>query len=114
MFQERKNWQVVFFESVRGAKPVETFIQHLEVVTRVKITRTLELLKHYGHHLTMPHSKKVSSQLYELRIRAKAEIRIFYTFKGDIIYLLHAFQKKTQKIPQRELEIAKNRLQELD
>ena len=104
------SWNIIFFETQRGEKPVEEFIIDLDAVTRAKITRSLELLKYYGHNLMMPHSKKISQGLYELRIRGKTEIRIFYTFRGDVIYLLHAFQKKTQKIPQRELEIAKHRL----
>lgn len=31
----------------------------------------------------------------------------------DAVYVLHAFQKKTQKTPQNEIEIAKARFKEL-
>lgn len=104
------SWDIVFFETPRGEKPVEAFVVDLDPITRSKITRSLELLKHYGHTLMMPHSKKVSHQLFELRIRGRIEIRIFYTFRGNLIYLLHAFQKKSQKIPEQALEIAQRRL----
>ena len=44
----------------------------------------------------------------------KNAVRIFYIFSyGRIIYLLHGFKKKTQKTPNRELMIAKNRQKEL-
>ncbi len=33
--------------------------------------------------------------------------------KGESIVVLHAFVKKDQKTPKRELELAKNRLQEV-
>jgi len=52
----------------------------------------------------MPYSKKLSSQLFELRIRGSQEVRIFYTFHQDQAILFHCFIKKTQKTPKRELE----------
>ena len=58
----------------------------------------------------MPHTKKVTSDLYELRIRGRQEIRIFYSFVKQDIYLLHVFIKKQQKIPRKEIEIAQTRL----
>ncbi len=62
----------------------------------------------------MPHSKMVSYKLFELRIRGKKEVRIFYTFKNDYAFLLHSFVKKTQKIPARELNVAIRKLKSID
>ena len=49
-------------------------------------------------------------------IRSKLENRIarvlFALEKGEMV-LLHGFIKKTQKTPQRELEVAKDRLSKL-
>jgi phage-related protein len=40
--------------------------------------------------------------------------RVIYTARfRDKVYVLHAFQKKTQKIPDREKEIARKRFKEL-
>ena len=103
-------WKIIFFKTPRGEKPVEHFIDSLDEKAESKVFRSLDLLRDYGPALIMPHAKKISSQLYELRVRGTIEIRIFYTFRGNIIYLVHAFQKKSQKIPSRELETAKNRL----
>ena len=38
---------------------------------------------------------------------------IYYLKKGDAIYLVHAFRKKTQTIPRRELDIIHKRLKEI-
>lgn len=103
-------WEIVFFETPRGEKPVETFIDSLDQDSESKVFRAFNLLEHYGPTLIMPHAKRIANQLYELRIRGRVEVRIFYTFVRNKIYLLHAFQKKSQKIPQRELETAQNRL----
>jgi len=51
--------------------------------------------------------------LYELRISGRVEIRILYTVKNGEYYLLHAFKKKTQKTPSREIKTALDRIKEI-
>jgi len=46
----------------------------------------------------------------EIRIHTESEYRVVYLAKlEDAIYVLHAFQKKTQKTRKRDLEVAKQR-----
>ena len=71
-----------------------------------------------GQKLEMPLSRNLSSirpGLHELRIRDRAgQVRvIYYIKKGDAIYLIHGFRKKTQTIPRRELDIIYKRLKEI-
>jgi phage-related protein len=40
-------------------------------------------------------------------------VRVFYCPKTEVYYLLHAFIKKTQKTPEKELKIAIDRMKEL-
>lgn len=68
------------------------------------------LLEKFGHGLRMPYSKKMDSKLFELRIKGKEEIRIFYTIKNNRGILLHLFKKKTQKTPPKEILTAKKKL----
>jgi phage-related protein len=68
-----------------------------------------DLLANLGHTLPMPYSKKLTKELSELRIKGKNEIRIIYTQINGIYILLHAFAKKTQKTPFKEIQIAENR-----
>lgn len=51
----------------------------------------------------------------ELRIRDAAGIyRAFYLVKvADAVLVFHAFAKKTQKTPDREIELGKKRLKEM-
>jgi phage-related protein len=51
----------------------------------------------------------------EIRIRqASGAYRIIYlTTVGDVIYVLHAFQKKTQATTQRDIDLAKARLRQI-
>ena len=87
---------------------VETFLEALSEKEIAKTIRTVELLEEFGNDLGMPHSKHLSDGLLELRIRGKREIRIFYCFDKNRAILLHAFVKKTQKTPEKELSKARN------
>ncbi len=106
-------WEVIAFESTRGEMPVEEFIRSLDESAISKISHGSDLLEKHGPILGMPHSKKLTQDLYELRIRGKQEIRIIYGFIGKKIYLLHGFKKKTQKTPAKEIEIAQKRFDDL-
>ena len=93
---------------------LERFIESLEKPTIAKVLRTIDLLEKFGQKLGPPHTKKISTHLFELRISGKQEIRIFYSFHKSQILLLHGFIKKSQKIPQREIKIALQKLNLLD
>ena len=77
--------------------------------------RLVELLGEYGPSLRLPHSRAFGEGLFELRPRGRAGIgRAFYCFLvGKRIIVLHAFIKKTQQTPDRDLKLARRRLQEL-
>ena len=85
---------------------VETFIESLTEKEIAKVIRTIELLEEFENKLGMPHSKLIDAGLFELRIRGKREVRIFYCFSKNKAILLHAFIKKTQKTPVKELSKA--------
>lgn len=100
-------WQIFLYES-GSQKPVEDFIKSLQPSAIDKITRQLELLEEFGPLLPMPHARPMGGGLYELRIRGKQEIRMFYVFsKGTSIYVVHGFVKKTQQTPKKEMAIAR-------
>lgn len=70
-----------------------------------------------GHMLSMPLSRPMSSigrGVHELRLRDRSGIyRIVYYLAGkDMIYVLHAFKKKTRETPWQNIEIARRRLKE--
>ena len=77
--------------------------------------RLIDLLAEYGPSLRLPHSRAFGDGLFELRPRGRVGIgRAFYCFMvGKRIVVLHAFIKKTQQTPDRELKLARRRLKEL-
>jgi phage-related protein len=77
--------------------------------------RIVELLMEFGPNVRMPHSRALGDGLFELRPRGREGIgRAFYCFvAGEGIVILHAFVKKTQETPERELRIARKRMKEV-
>ena len=69
----------------------------------------------FGPHLHMPHSRAMGNGLFELRPRGKEGLgRVFYCFVAERrIVILHAFIKKAQETPERELRIARKRMKEV-
>ena len=107
-------WKILFYENSRGERPVQEFITTLSPSSQSKVIGSVRLLREFGMFLKMPHSKKITKNLYELRIRGKEEVRIFYAFSRGKIYLLHAFKKKSQRTPSKEIKLAEARLATID
>src|SRR5205814_113153 len=77
--------------------------------------RPVHRLIEYGPSLRVPHSRAFGGGLFELRPRGRSGIgRAFYCFLvGRRVVVLHAFIKKSQETPDRELKLARKRLKEL-
>lgn len=51
---------------------------------------------------------------YELRLRTREAHRVFYVARfEEAVYILHAFQKKSQKTSQKDLERGRQRYREM-
>jgi phage-related protein len=59
--------------------------------------------------------KTVGQGVNEIRVKCKdGAFRVFYVVnRSDAIYVLHAFQKATEKTEKREIDLAKARLKAL-
>ena len=77
--------------------------------------RLVELLAEHGPSLRLPHSRTFGEGLFELRPRGRSGIgRAFYCFLlGQRVVIVHAFIKKTQETPDKELKLARKRVKEL-
>ncbi len=78
--------------------------------------KLIELLVEHGPNLRLPHSRPMGDGLFELRPRSRSGIgRAFYCFlMGRRVVVVHAFIKKTQQTPDRELKLARRRKKELE
>ncbi|MDZ4064932.1 MAG: type II toxin-antitoxin system RelE/ParE family toxin [Coriobacteriia bacterium] len=75
----------------------------------------VDLIVEFGPDPRMPHSRAMGHGLFELRPRGREGIgRALYCFViGQRVVVLHAFVKKTQATPERDLAIARRRMKEV-
>ena len=90
-------------------------VQSWPVDVLADYARLIELLTEHGPSLRMPHSRAFGDGLFVVRPRGRSGIgRAFYCFLlGKRVLVLHAFIKKTQQTPIKELNLARKRLKEL-
>ena len=106
--------KIIFYETLDGNCPVADFLMGLLKKHHAKALRNIELLEEFGQYLQGGFITRIRGKLWELRIRFAGDIsRILYFIPGgNTIILLHGFIKKTQKTPDKEIEIALKRMNE--
>ena len=56
----------------------------------------------------------VGAGVVEIRIHTETEHRVFYVTKyADAVFVLHAFEKKTQKTAKKDIELGQERLKQV-
>jgi phage-related protein len=103
--------EIIFFKTDFGNKPVEEFLTNLEPAARAKVVRTLELLREQQIVPSKFWKKLSGTNLWEVRVEYAGNIYrlLAATAKGNRVILLHGFQKKSQKTPRQDMEIAEQR-----
>ncbi len=95
---------------------VDGEIEALPKDLRARLVRVTKLIEAVGFE-GLPHDtvKHLEGKLWEIRVKASSGISraIYVTASGRRVVIVRAFVKKTQKTPQRELEIARARAKEV-
>ena len=107
-------YTVEFYETSDGKSELWDFLEDLRLksakskdarIQYKQIALYIQLLQENGTRLSENITKYLDDGIWELR---PGNNRVFYFYcKDDTFVLLHAFRKKTQKTPRRELERAK-------
>lgn len=102
-------FEIRFYEKADGTRPAEAFLNALDKPMRIKMVKMISLLGELGFNLREPYSKPIDDGIFELRAQVGNNIsRILYFFViGKRVILTNGFIKKTQKTPQKEIELAK-------
>lgn len=99
-----------------NTSPIMDFFKSVPKKDLAKILREIDLLEEFGLELGMPHIKKLinAEDLWELRIKFSTNsYRVFYFVLRDKQFvLLHAFQKKSDETPKRDIATAISRKNE--
>jgi phage-related protein len=107
--------KIIFFNSVNGRIPVYEFLQDLSKADRAKVFACLKNIEELGFDCPRVQFRQLKGKLWEIKIQAAdSSYRIFYvTLKSNLLVLLHAYKKQSQKAPKKELEIAERRMMEV-
>ena len=83
------------------------FLKKQPMQNQLKIVNTLDLLSSMGR-LPSHYIKYIRDGLYEFRITCiNTEYRVFFIYDGDtVVVLFNAIKKKTQKLPNSDVEKA--------
>lgn len=106
-----------FYLKSSGRSPVEDFLKDVSQDIRADFFDAVSALTS-GSVLSMPLSRNlgsIHSGLHELRLKDRAgQVRFFYYIKkNEAIYVVHAFKKKTQDLPKKEIELVLQRIKEI-
>jgi len=104
-------WTVRFYD----IKVMEN-LQKWPTGIKAKFTWIVELLEELGpNEIGMPHIKTLGHGLFEIRAKGNEGIgRAFFCIsKERVMIILSGFIKKSQKIPLREVKLAKQRMKEV-
>jgi phage-related protein len=107
----RSKWVTVYFRDSHGYEPVNGFIDGLPSDHQESIDRKIGRLSAFGPMLPSPHSKQVKGKLRRLKCDydGRAYRVLYHEAENGFIVLLHAFIKKTPKIPPAEVAQAQSR-----
>ena len=111
-------YKIKFYKNKKGQQPALDFIREISSkkdkdskINANKINDYLEALRQNGTRLGMPYVRHIEGDLWELRPLGN---RIFFLVWIDGIFvMLHAYEKKSQKIPEKELNKARQEIKEL-
>lgn len=104
-------YNIEFYETIDGKKPVEEFMDSLDDKMASKLIGLMDILEERGTELRKPYSKYLEDGIFELRCQQGSNItRVLYFFYIDKrIIITNGFIKKKQKMPKKELKLAKKR-----
>jgi len=104
------NWKIEFFNEM-----VEKQTLAFPKGILADFLRVVELIEEFGPAIGRPHTAPLGKGLFEIRAKGKEGIgrSIFCSVRDGKLIILHSFVKKTQKIPQKEMDKALKRMKEV-
>ncbi len=104
--------EIVFYRMDSGDCPVEEFLDSLPMKQAQKVTWVMNLIEDL-EIVPVKYFKKMTGtdDIWEVRVQSGNNIfRILgFIIENNLVVLNHAFQKKTQKTPKKEIAIAEAR-----
>ena len=107
--------EVYFYKTSSGNEPVREWLKDLSKEDKRTIGFDIKTVQ-YGYPIGMPLTRVLQGTggLEEVRSNVSNGIaRVIFYVEDNTMVLLHAFIKKSQKTPQKDLDVAIKRYKEL-
>jgi phage-related protein len=106
----KRRWR--YYRTAVGASPVREFLDELDVPDRDAVRASMQAVRAVG----LTAARHLKGDVYEVRAgRAGRAWRILFAAEGrrsQVLLAVSAFEKKSQKTPPSELELAEQRLRD--
>ena len=103
-----------FYRTTSGNEPVREWLKSLPAEARVEIGSDVAQVQ-WRWPIGKPLVDGFGDGLFEVRTSWNGNIyRVLFCFAGKTIVLLHGFQKKSQKTPKTDLDLARRRMKGTD
>jgi phage-related protein len=98
-----------FYRTATGNEPVREWLKSLPAATRKEVGSDIEQVQ-WRWPVGKPLVDGFGAGLFEVRTTLEGNIyRVLFCLEGATMVLLHGFQKKSQKTPKAELDLARRR-----
>jgi phage-related protein len=104
-----------FYASPNGRRPVRGWLLAMSKEDRRIIGRDIQKVE-FGWPIGMPSCRPLGRGLFEVRsdLTGGRIARVIFVIIAGEMVLLHGFEKKTQKTPPHDIELAFKRKQEIE
>lgn len=104
----KRQWR--FYETAAGGKPAKEFIDALPDDDSAQVYERMKIIREDG----LEAARHLRGDVYELHVEAKnRSYRVLFSTEGRFSHVLlavHAIEKRTQRTPPREIDLAERRL----
>ena len=104
--------EIIFYQTENNKYPVVEFLDSLSGKEAQKVVWVLKIIEEFENVPTKFFKKLINTDdIWEIRVDGLNKIYRILGFIEDkkFVVLNHAFVKKTQKTPEKEIKIAENR-----
>ena len=104
-----------FFVSSSGKLPVREWLLDFDADDKRVIGKAIQKVE-FGWPIGMPYCRPLGRGLWEVRssISSGRIARVLFAIRDGEMVLLHGFVKKSQKTPPQDIDLALQRMKELD
>jgi phage-related protein len=114
MIDRSKKITARFYVTAAGAKPVREWLLELARADRRVVGKDIQKAE-FGWPIGMPYCRGLGNGLWEVRsdLPGGRIARLIFSIVGGEMILLHGFEKKSQKTPTHDIELALKRRREI-